>query len=433
MTEQMMVDPSAYADVEGLFEDRPKGAGTFLSIFQHGICQRSKSYDTEEEALSNLTAMLVNDDGWAGPHKTTNPNTKQDRYSLAKRYDRMVARIADISKDTKEFDASKGGGKVTNWNIIMLSGGKRLTLQLTWCDPVLKRFLKVAPNIDYTRPLLISAFSSMRNGEAKQAVSFRQYQEDMADLAAFRDVDKWTKVNEYWQADKRGPDGKALEGSKSVGLDGTILPHPEYDEEDKSWDYRAQNKFLAMYFRDNILPTIKALAEQYGLDNPDTDTSTPTHTGPTVDDTPVTIKPANPVAMSMNELATGGHIALFRRLAEAQNFEPDYACQKLTGVGINELSDEAVRYAIYKLQTRAAKKAETVGVAPATPIPAPTPVVTPPPAQFVMDPADPADDIDWDAAPAPAVATGASAFQQAVNPVTPTKEYDPNSNDDVEW
>lgn len=391
----MVANAEQFADVEGLFEDKQGGTGTYLNIFDFSICQRSKT-------------MPADPTGWEGPFTRQNPRTHEDVISYAKRYDRMIGRIADIYKQTKEFDASKGGGKVTNWNIVLLTGGQRLTLQLVWMDRVLKRFLKVAPNIDYTRPILISAFKAMKNGDPNQAVSFRQYKGDMADREALRNVDKWEKVEEYW----KGPvdsEGKRIDGPQS-GADGSILPQPIQDPEDESWDYKEQNRFLGVYFRDNVLPTIKALAEQYGITHEDADASTPTHSGPPADDTPVTTRPFIVAATNINEMASGAHVARIKQLCQALNYDPDWATGKLLEAGLAELTDEAARYVIYKLEQKAQKSGQAV----APPPPPPPPVA----------PAPPADDDDdlWGTGPA------------ATAPAAPvTAPYDPNSNDDIDF
>lgn len=392
---EMAINAAQFADIEGLFEDKGGSGGIYLSIFDYTICQRSKSFDTEEEAMSNLTALLVNDPAWTGPHKTTNPKTKQDRYSCSKRYDRMIGRIGDISRHTKEFDASKGGGKVTNWDIVILSGGERLTLQLTYIDHVLKRFLKVAPNINFRLPLFISAFKAMKNGEGKQAVSFKQYQGDIKDIAALKNVDNWDKVEEYWRP-QVDANGEKIQGSPYTGADGSILPPPIEDEEDGSWDYKAQNKFLSNYFRTNIEPTIKALAAEYGIESHDTDTSGTgdmTHTGgPVEDTTPVTTKPFIVVASNLAEMASSVHINRIKQLSKALSMDVNAVVAKLVGAGLDELNGDAAKYVMYMLEQRAAK----LGVA-ILETPKPTP---PPPAPT---PAPVSDDLwdDDDATPAP--------------------------------
>lgn len=426
--ETMLVDASAFADVEGLFEDKQGGRGTYLSIFDHAICERSKSFSygddsdkAKAECEANLAALQANDPAWSGPHKTVNPKTGADVWSNSKRYDRMIGRVADITKHTKEFNATQGGGKVTNWNILILTGGKYLTLQLVWVDHVLKRFLKVSPNVDFARPIFISAFGSMKDGSAKQAVSFKQYTGDLADIAAFRNVDKWDKIPEYWQADKKDASGKTLEGAKWKGLDGSELPPGVKDDEDDSWDYKAQNKFLASYFRDNILPKIKALAEQYGLHNADTDTSELTHSGiPQDDDTPVTEKPLNPVAVNVGDLISGKNTARIKQLALAMGREADFVTDKLVGATLGSLSDQAGKYVIYKLEDHMAKN--------------PSAVVAPTPPPVVVAPE--ADDDLWDTGTPATALTGSQELAAAVAPrPDPTKPvpYDPNSNDDVLW
>jgi hypothetical protein len=384
--EHLIEDGSDYADVEGLFEDKGGDGGMFLSIFDFSICQRSKT--------------MV--EGWEGPFSRKNPKTNEEVISYAKRYDRMVARIIDVTKHTKEFDASKGGGKVTNWNILLIAGGQKMTLQLTWIDSVLKRFLKVAPNINLEKPILISAFRSMKNGEAKQAVSFRQ--------GEGKDLKTWTKVEEYWKRPV-GPDGKTpIEGSSAVGADGTILPQPIHDEEDDSWDYKEQNKFLAKHFRDVTLPKIKAIAAKYGLDKQDSDESMPTHTGGAG---PVTEKPADPLAHDMSDIASGTTLAEVKRVIGVFGWTPEAVVGKMFGpnISISELNEQAAGWMLYQLHELGKKRGVKTELAVSKSKQAPepeddglddlfsgpaTPAATPAPAPApAAAPADD-DDIDWD-------------------------------------
>jgi hypothetical protein len=401
----MLADAEEFASSEGLFEDKGSKAGTYLSIFDFTICQRSKT-------------LPENPAGWEGPFTRQNPKTKEEVVSYAKRYDRMVARIVDISKHTKEFDAAKGGGKVTNWDLSLVFQGQLAVLQLVWIDHVLKRFLKVAPNINFSRPVLISAFKAMKNGDPKQAVSFRQCMTVEPDT----NVDNWTKVEEYWKPEV-AQNGDKIEGAPYVGADGSLLPPPIQDEEDDSWDYKAQNKFLAVYFRDNVLPKIKAIAERYGLENKDSDSTVAgaelTHTGlPQANDAPVTEKPFNAVAQSLNDMVTGAHVARIKTLSQALGYEPNWATQKLVQADLNELTDEAGRYVIYQMESKLQKQ-PTQALAPqqqAAPVTPPPPVRVPVPAPVTATVPDV--EVPWDD-PAPSPVASAPA--------------PPPVEDDVDW
>jgi hypothetical protein len=345
---------------EGFYEGSGRSGQKYFQVFDFSICQRSK---TEIE-------------DWEGPITKQNPRTGEDVDSWVRRYDRLVARIIGFERKTIEFEK---GGKATNWNFTLVAGSQKATLQLTGSakqmEPVLKRLLKVAPNIDFERPLLISAWPSSKGGEKKQAVSFRQ--------GEGKDVDKWDKVPEYWQRELDDDDKPT---GPSTGRDGTVLPQPVHDTEEDEWDYRDQNKFLINYFRDNIKPKIDEIAERYeGKDFP-------THSGPPKEDdeddsavrrvqkknqaekeekrekkgrVPVTDyedpdwkpeKPEDPIATSIPSQARADQLDVIKALTKAAKWKTETVAQKVLGCSYHEMSQEAADFLIYRLIKRMKKE-----------------------------------------------------------------------------
>lgn len=207
------------ACVEGFNAKSERTSGIYLSVFDGSICQKSK------------TPV----DGWEGPIKTQNPQTKEDVLTYCYRYDSVVARIIDVQKYQKTFDS---GGKSSGFNITLLAGDKKATLQLTWIEPTLKRFLKVARNIDFTKPVRISVFPITKpSGKKSSAVSFKQ--------GDGPDPQQWEKVEEFYNAQSED------------------MPQPTQDDMDGSWDYKPQERFLGVRFAEDVLPKIKEIAAQY--------------------------------------------------------------------------------------------------------------------------------------------------------------------------
>ena len=220
MSEQQIpeVAENGQDDVEG-FIKKTKSDTVYFRVFDGSICQTSK------EAR----------EGWEGPIETTNPQDKTPVYTYIDRYDQVVARIVDVNKYQKTFD---NGGKVSGFELTLLAGPRRAIFRLKWIEPVLKRFLKVAENIDFNKPVRISVFSTIKNGKKGTAVSFQQ---------GDGPVDQWNKVNEFW------------------GRDNAELPQGVHDDMDDSWDYKEQNKFLGQKFAETVLPRIKAIAASHGI------------------------------------------------------------------------------------------------------------------------------------------------------------------------
>lgn len=393
MSTEDVIDNAALAEtmaddtVEGFFEKGKHKGGMYLSVFDGSICQRSK----------------VEIEGWDHV-ETTNQTTKETVHSWVHRFDRVVARIIDIDKEKVTFT---NGNSVTNYNIILMAGNKRAVLQLQYMDSVLKRFLKVAPNINFDRPILISAWSTMKEGKKKQAVSFRQ--------GEGKDVDKWVKVEEFWKT-PRDKDGNIL--GPSTAPDQSVMPQPVQDEDDDTWDYKAQNKFLVGHFRENVLPKIKVIAEKYGhVEKAQNDgASTPEFSGLPSDAAPAvdpSVKPTEYLATQTGLAMSGEQTAQIKALCKQIGVEPEAVVQKLLNTSLHLLNTQGAAYILYKLTKKLAKmKAEgKIKEAPAPPPPPPAPVApaseddeddewgladTPTPAPAVTAPQGQPDDDDDD-------------------------------------
>lgn len=311
------------------FFKRSAGSGIpYLRIFDGSICQTTK---TET-------------DGWEGPIETQHPITKAKVHTWVIRYDSLAAYIIDVERFKKEFSAEQGGGKTSGIELLLQAGGRNGKLTLNWGkngpDPVLKRFLKVAPNIDFNKPFLISAW---KNNTNKQAVSFRQ--------GTSPDPKQWEKVEEYWKR-PTGPDGKPLDGTAAAGADGSILPPPIQDSFDESWDYSGQNRFLMMYFMEKIEPKIKAIAATHKVEAPvPHDEGFPTHSGPEVIPV-VTEKPAVVMAQTLDDMATGEQKARMRELGTQTNIDIVARSPELVGCGFDEMNKYAASWTIFQLENK---------------------------------------------------------------------------------
>lgn len=389
----------------GFFKKSANAGIPYFHIFDHSICQKSK------------TAA----EGWEGPIETEHPQTKAKVHTWIMRYDSIAAYIADAEWFTKEFTKEQGGGRTAGIDLTLQAGKMRARLTLKWGangpDQVLKRFLKIAPNADWDKPLLISAFE---NREGKQAVSFRQGDDP--------DPQKWTKVDEYWRR-PLGPDKKPDFSFPATGADGSIMPEPEQDEFTQKWDYSAQNKFLMRHFMTVTLPKLKAIAEAKGFksdpapagaDADVDDDGFPAYSGQTpVEEIPVvTTKPDNVVAASMAEMATGAQRAQIRAMSTQANFDFESKCQEVLGCPFDNLNKLGASFAIYKLGQMIAKQGSpapapqamtemaVAAPAPAVTLPASIPPTAPPAAPPVLGD-------DWGTASAPSEAAAPTGAEKA--------------------
>jgi hypothetical protein len=411
----MPVEDDLYSGVEGFEKKTDKPRGTYFSLFKWRLALRSKT--------------LV--EGWEGPFETRNPQTDEIVNSYAEFYDRLVVRIINITRDKKDFSAT-GGGKVINWNLRVMAGSKKATIQFTQRDSALKRFLKVARNINFDKPIMISAWEGKREGKSHQAISFYQPSDELIagattdeGKAKLKNLDNWTKIEEYWKRPVDPTTHKPIEDSDAVGADGTKLPRGVQDEDSDDWDYRDQDKFLIQQFREHIAPKMEVIAEKYGVNQEQHDENqTPEFSGGPQEQAVITEKPANPLATTMADAISGEQRATCLSLAQQIGIDANTISQKLVGANLDELSRDGASYVQYKMERRLAKMANDAPPAaapPPAPVAPPPPPPPPPPAPVAPPAAD--DDDGWEeAAPAPTSTVAA-----------PPKAPVPADDDDDGW
>lgn len=317
----------------GFFKKSQNAGIPYLHIFDYSICQKSK----------------VELPGWEGPIETAHPQTGATVHTWVMRYDSIAAYIIDTNRFKKEFTKEQGGGRASGMDVTLLAGTMRAVLKLKMQsngpDPMFKKFLQVAPNLDFEKPVLFSAF---RGREGNLAVSIRQGDDP--------DPQKWIRVEPYWTRELDA-NGKPDLTTPMKGADGSIVPEPVHDEFADRWDYTAQNSFLLKYYFEKIEPKVKAIAERHNInrapvvtDEPEDD-GFPTHSGGPEPIPVVTTKPDVVVASSVSEAATGEQRAEIRALSTQANFDFEANCPKVMGCSFDELNKEGASFAAYKLRS----------------------------------------------------------------------------------
>lgn len=416
MNENAIEETTGYEDFEGYEEATNKPKGLYFSLFKFRLALRSS------EPL----------DGYVGPFTTRNPQTDAEVISYAKFFDSIIARIIYVERKKREFDT---GGKVINWNIKLIAKNKRSTLQFQQKDSALKRFLKVARNIDFNRPIRISAWAG-KNTKGKDTQSIAFYQG-----LPGQHPENWDKVEEYWVREK-GPNGKPIQDAPSVGADGSVMPKVHYDEVNEEYDDREQMRFLVEQFMTHVKPITDTLGHQYDAIKDDTEELT--HTGSDAMAMPpvpeVTEKPSNFIQTSMADMLTGQQRAEIITLCEQIGSTPATVVEKVYGQGVSleELSKTGASYVKHALLTRleAIKRKTTPAEVEAAPPPPPPP---PPPPVAVPAPAPASVDDIWDdvTTPAPAPPANAGDAWEDDDPVVapmqdPRDEDAPPNNDWVD-
>lgn len=291
-----------------------------------------------------------------GPIETQNPRTKALKNTWVDRYDALVVKIVNIERFSMKFEK---GGKVVNYNLMVQAPGKdgkpgpRATLQMHFMDALLRKFLKVAPNIDFNKWVRIAAF---KGRDGKQVISIKQ-----GDGPVFSD---WPAVPFYWQHKIDEHTGKPDYDSKAKAPDGTIMPPGVYDDDDESWDFSAQNKFLVKHFRENTMPVIEAIAKSHGIEGfkpPPTEAEL-THTGPVEPEIPiVTERPSNPEAFGLDDAMTASQATKLRKLCKRIKGTPEAVTEKVfkdDTIEFNNLSIAGAAYLTHRIEKLIAKTPE---------------------------------------------------------------------------
>lgn len=322
--------------IGGFFEDDgSKRGGLFFQMFDGSICLKSK---TQIE-------------GWEGPIETKHPRTKESVFTYIKRFD-LVCKIVNVEKRRVEFD---DGTKITNYNLTIVAGGKRGLLQLTYMDAMLRKFLKVAPNIDFDRYVRLSAFKKLKAGKNKQLISIKQAlsAEDERTL----DPREWPAVTFYWKS-KEDDQGRPDYSTPAKGSDGSVLPAVEHDEDDDTWDFKEQNKFLVKHFTTNQLPTIKAIADRLGIKDYEEGTGdAPMFSGPQEPEIPVvTEKPSTFTYENVKDAMTSGQAKELRALCKRVGADPDKIANKMCNeTDFDDLSIVGAAYLKYRIEKKIKK------------------------------------------------------------------------------
>jgi hypothetical protein len=228
------------------FNKKVKKNTIYFHIFDNSICRKSKI------PVTGPNGELK--EGWEGPIETQNPKTKAQVNTWVERYDNLVCRIIDIEQFKIKFD---DGGAAAGFNLTLLAGNNKAVLQLNWVEPVLKRLMKVARNINFEHPLYISVFQTSREGKSGIGVSFKQGPANV-------DPDSWTKVDEFYHRDYNV---KLQEQATATGQPvppEALMPEPIHNEMNDTWDYNAQNNWLGLHFMKDIVPKVKAIGAKYG-------------------------------------------------------------------------------------------------------------------------------------------------------------------------
>ncbi len=176
--------------------------GIFLHIKHGTICEESKTPKEKFVAV-----------------EVTNPRSGQTSTKYIKPYRLVEAMITRIEWYEREYD----GTPFMGWKVVLDADGVVCTLDLPLQSQTATRFMKLAENLDFTRPV---EFSAWKTAEDKTALSVKQDGENVSQ--------KYTKEN---------PNG---------------CP-PPVQGFGKKWNYDAQTQFLHERMTQFVIPKLNAL------------------------------------------------------------------------------------------------------------------------------------------------------------------------------
>ena len=187
-----------------------RGAGIkFLGIYDHSICETSK---TPREGF-----VLVE----------TKDRENVTHIKYCHFYDRVEALITKIEWSEREWH-----GKVfRSWRLSLDAAGVPCVLELPVKSRVTNRFLKLAENIDFLRPVEFAAWQDRQTGNTAFMVGQRENEDD----------EKAVSVPQKYTRENPGD-----------------CPEPKQRMGGKEWDWNDQEDFLYNLMTTVIIPRVEA-------------------------------------------------------------------------------------------------------------------------------------------------------------------------------
>jgi len=154
----------------------------------------------------------------------TNPKTGEVSTKYGYRFDNVTGSVTGLVQyDTESKYSTRYFGFKLH-----LKDADSYVLDMPYQSQILRRFLRVAPNVDWNFPLSISIFKGKKEAKEELGVWFRQGGET---------------VKAYFTRDN--PRG---------------MPQATQDPDTKEWDFRSQHRWLIQHLRDNTIPDLDAAA-----------------------------------------------------------------------------------------------------------------------------------------------------------------------------
>jgi hypothetical protein len=162
--------------------------------------------------------------------ETTNPKTKQTVQKYGWGFAELTARATKIVRyDTEAKYATRYYG--FKLHLVDDADGSQFVLDMPYHSGLLRKFLRIAPSIDWALPFTIQVWKGKTKegqGAAETAILFRQS----------GDTVKWFFTREHANG----------------------MPEATQDGDTKEWDFRAQHRWLIEDLKSRTMPAIERAA-----------------------------------------------------------------------------------------------------------------------------------------------------------------------------
>lgn len=161
--------------------------------------------------------------------QVTNPKTGVVSNKFGYRYDSVTGHVVDVVwYDTEKKYPTRYFG----FKMHIQDGTDKYVLDMPFNSQFLRRFLKIAPSVDWTKPLSITVFKGRKkDSDAEEmAVWFRQNGETL---------------KQYFTRDQ--PHG---------------MPEATFDDVEQKWDFKAQHRWLTDRLKNETIPAIQESAKR---------------------------------------------------------------------------------------------------------------------------------------------------------------------------
>lgn len=154
------------------FQQKTNSDGMFFTVKHHSIVRESKN---PQEGFESI--------------ETTNPRTGQRVTKYIQRYDTLEALITKIEWYDTEQDYET---RYMGWKIYLEANGKKGVLDIPFKSRVSSRFMKLAENIDFGRPVEFRAWKDSHKDATAFFVGQRVHEEDEKSISV---PQKYTRDN----------------------------------------------------------------------------------------------------------------------------------------------------------------------------------------------------------------------------------------------